>query len=206
MDQVKRCLRKDDCNEGAFSIVELLVVMVILIILAAITLPAMSSMMGAANLSRAGTTVSDNLARARQEAVARSREIEVQFYSIRSGPDQGWRAMQMFRVEQSASGRTLIPLSRVVTFPDGVTISSNATLSPLLTADVSIQGSTNLPSYGPATYAGFRYRPNGTVGGAVTGTNNFLTLQNIHAAGSPPANYYTVQVNPMTGKVIAFRP
>jgi len=206
MDQVKHRLRESGRDERAFSIVELLVVMVILIILAAITLPAMNSMMGAASLSRAGVTVSDNLARARQEAVARSREIEVQFYSIQSDPNQGWRAMQMFRVEQSASGRTLFPLSRVVTLPDGVMISSDAALSPLLTADTSIQGSTNLPGYGLTTYAGFRYRPNGTVGGAIAGTNNFLTLQNIKATGSPPANYYTVQVNPMTGKVIAFRP
>jgi len=206
MDQVKPGFQHGARHGRAFSIVELLVVMVILVILAAITLPAMNSMMGAANLSRAGVTVSDNLAKARQEAVARSREVEVQFYSIRSDPDQGWRAMQMFRVEQGASGRTLIPLSRVVSLPDGVMISSSATLSPLLTADTSIQGSTNLPGYGLTTYAGFRYRPNGTVGGAVTGTNNFLTLQNIKAAGSPPANYYTVQVNPMTGKVIAFRP
>lgn len=205
MDKVNPRLRQGAGHARAFSIVELLAVMVILILLASITLPAVNSMMGATNLSRSGEALSDNLARARQEAVSRSREVEVQFYNIQSS-SQGWRAMQMFRVEQTAAGRTLIPLSRVIPLNDGVMISSNASLSPLLTADSAIQGSTNIPGYGPATYAGFRYRPNGTVSGTVTGTNNFLTLQNTRATGNPPANYYTVQVNPMTGKVIVFRP
>jgi hypothetical protein len=31
-------------------------------------------------------------------------------------------------------------------------------------------------------------------------------LQSATALGTPPKNYYTLQINPITGKVIVFRP
>lgn len=189
-----------------FTLLELLVVLTILVVLAVVTLPSMSSAMSGSNLSRAGVTASDTIQRARQEAVARSREVQVRFYKFSSADLQGWRGLQIFRIEQTASGRSMVAASRVTLFPEGTALSSNAALSPILFADPALQGTTNLGSYGATAYAGFRYRPTGELSGEVNATNNFLTLQNITASGNPPANYYTLQINPVTGKVTVFRP
>jgi len=191
---------------GGFTLLELLVVLAILLVLAAVTLPAINSAMSGTNLSRAGVTVADTVLRARQEAVARSREVQVRFYNFSSAQAQGWRGIQIFRIEQTAAGRSTVAATRIAFLPEGTIISSNSALSPILFADPSLQGTTNLSGYGTTSYAGFRYRPTGELSGEVNATNNFLTLQNVTARGNPPANYYTLQINPVTGKVTVFRP
>jgi len=98
-----------------------------------------------------------------------------------------------------------VPLGRMQTFPDGVILSSNATLSPLLTAYTALT-STNIASRGTVEVAEFRFRPNGFLAGNITSSNNFITLQNITAKGNPPANYYTIELNPVTGRAAIFRP
>jgi hypothetical protein len=88
--------------------------------------------------------------------------------------------------------------------PEGVVISSNTTVSPMLA--VASTGSTNLPGYGNVQFASFRFRPNGSMESGFSSTNNSLTLQNANAVGDPPPNYYTIQVNPLTGKITVYRP
>ncbi len=143
---------------------------------------------------------------ARQEAVSKNREVEVRFYSFPVNGAAGWRAAQVFRVEQASGAASLVPVDRVVPLPNGIVISSSAALSPLLSADASIQGTVVLPGYGSATYAGFRYRPDGSTGSVVTSANNFLTFQEANDPASPPKNYCTLQINPVTGKVSSYRP
>jgi uncharacterized protein (TIGR02596 family) len=201
--------RPDPCEKSlaAFSLVELLVVIAILAVLAAVAFPAVSSILAGSTINRAGITATDSILRARQEAVTRSREVQVLFYNFSTPASaQGWRGFQVFRVEQSATGRTIVPSSRITLLPEGAVISSNAALSPLLFADANLQGTTNLPAYGSASYAGFRFRPNGSVSSEINLTNNFLTLQGGSSSGNPPPNYYTLQINPVTGKITAYRP
>jgi len=192
---------------GGFSLIEILLVIAILVMLAVVALPAIGPVLAGSNINRAGITATDSILRARQEAVSRNREVQVLFYNFSAPASaQGWRAVQVFRVEQSSTGRTIVPASRVTLLPEGSMISSNAALSPLLFADASLKGTTNLPSYGATSYAGFRFRPNGSLSSEINSTNNFLTLQAASARGNPPANYYTLQINPVTGKVTAYRP
>jgi uncharacterized protein (TIGR02596 family) len=188
-----------------FSLVELLVVMAILILLAAATMPALQSTLVGSNLNRAGLLVGDQIQLARQEAVARNCEVRIVFYNLTNGATKGWCGLQVFRVEQSSDQASSVAITRVVGLPDGIVVSSNPNLSPLLTAYANTS-MTNLPGKGSVEMAEIRFRGNGFLSGGVTSSNNFLTLQNANAVGVPPANFYSLQVNPVTGKIAALRP
>jgi len=190
----------------AFSLIELLVVIAIVSILAVLTLPSLSSALTASKLNSASQSVADSIALARQEAVTADRDVQVRFYNITTGQFQGWRAFQVIQVEQTSSGSTLVPVTRVRLLPDGMIISPTSKLSPLLTADSAISGTVNLPVYGNTSYAGFYFLPNGSMESTLTSGNSFLTLQSATAVGSPPADYSTIQINPVTGKTITYRP
>ncbi len=201
-----KCLRRRHPAAGGFSLIELLVVVAIISLLAVLAMPSLSSALTASKLNSASQMVADSIALARQEAVTKDRDVQVRFYKITTGPFQGWRALQVIRVEQTSSGSTLVPVTKVTTLPDGMIVSPAATLSPLLTADSTVQGTVNLPIYGNTSYSGFYFLPSGSIENVLNSGNNFLTLQSVTATGSPPPNYSAIQINPVTGKVTTYRP
>jgi len=203
---MNRHLHATTRSATAFSLVELLVVLAIVSVLAVLATPALMSTLASSKLNSASQTVADSVTLARQEAVAKDRNVQVRFYNLTTGTFQGWRAIQVVRVEQTSSGSTLVPVTKVRLLPDGVIVSPMSALSPLLTADSAISGAITLPVYGNASYSGFYFLPSGSVENALSSANNFITIQNASAPGSPPADYSTVQVNPVTGKVITYRP
>jgi len=191
---------------AAFTLVEMLVVVAIISAVMVLAVPALNSTLNSANLTTAAQLVSDQFLLARQEAVARNREVVVRFYRLPTATATEWRGVQVLRIEQTPTGLRTVPLSRLTVFPTGVIVSPSAALSPLLSADADNSGSDSLSAYGDVAYGGISYRPNGFVGGGVSSSNNFLTLQNANASGTPPPNYATIQINPVTGKPSSFRP
>lgn len=189
-------------KEG-FSLIELLTVIAILGILASLIVPAVGSISRGANLNRGGQMISDQLALARQEAVTRNRDVEVRFYQLTNGISTGWRGIQLFRIEQTPTGPVTNASSRISVVPEGIVMASNS-LSPLITSSPA-SGTVHLPTYGATVFRAFRFRGNGSLETSV-GTNNYVTLYNAIDKASPPANYYTIQINPLTGKASVFRP
>lgn len=189
-----------------FSLTELLVVMAILGFFVVVAMPSFRTVFVGSNLNRAGQMIGDQMALARQEAVTKNREVRVHFYKIKTGNTEHYRAMQVWRVEPTETGTTTLPVSRLVVIPEGVIISPGNDLSPLLTADTSLVGTTTLSAFGNTSYVGYRYRADGSTDTSVTVSNDYLTLQNANATGTPPANYYTIQIDPLVGKVTVYRP
>lgn len=190
---------------GGFTLTELLLVVAIMVVLMSVTLPAFTSIAMGTNLSRAGQLIGDQISLARQEAMTRNRDVRVQFFPnlVKGGVTN--YGVQIFRVEEGTDGEQLIPASRMVLLPAGLRVNDN--LSPLTKADAALSGSmTNVAQYGTVQSSGFKFRPNGAPGSAVNAANNFLTLQRSGDPGDQPDNFYTIQINPVTGKVTVYRP
>ena len=190
-------------RKTAFSLVELLVVVAIIGIMASIAVPAFSSIAAASGITRGGQLLGDQIILARQEATTRNRDIEVRLIDMTNGAWSGYTAMQLWLKDESG---VLSPLGKIQKLPEGTIISSNNSLSPLLTADTSISGSTN---FGATTcsYKGFRIRASGSPSSTINTNNNFLTVVLARdASKTPPDNYYSVSVNPVTSKVKIYRP
>jgi uncharacterized protein (TIGR02596 family) len=188
---------------SAFSLIELLLVIAILALLAAVTLPAVGSITQANAIGRAGQTLGDVMILARQEAVAKSRDVEVRIIDVPDPMWPGYRAVQLWISDEA--GTTNTPLGKIQKLPEAVVIASNV-LSPLLAADTSVSGTTNFGALGSCAYKGFRVRSSGSLPPAITTSNNFLTIQLARDTEIPPKNFYAVRVNPITGRVSIHRP
>lgn len=181
---------------SAFSLLELLVVIAIMAILMGLAVPAMSSIAGGSGIARGGQMLGDQIIFARQDAVGKNRDVEVRLISVANGSDQAYRAIQIWAVGE--------PVSKLVRLPDNALIASASDLSPLLTADGTVSGTTNFSALGSCSYAGFRIRANGALDSTVKDSNNFLTVQRTN--GALAVNFYALCVNPLTGHVSIIRP
>lgn len=196
--------RKNSAKHGAFSLVEILVVAALAAILLGLVVPAMSSIVRGTKLNQAGQMAVDAITLARQEAVSRNSEVQVVFFRIDKDGLDGWRAFQIWRMEDNGAGPTRVPVGRLQVLPEPIVFTDSATYSPLI-SNPPISGVTNLPNYGNLNYVGFRFHARGDMGGTFDPSANFLTLQNVTEA-TPPVNFYTIQVHPVTGRTTVFRP
>lgn len=192
----------------AFTLIELLLVVAVIAILASLSSVAFNSVAFGSSITQAGGVVSGTLSQARQEAVARNQEVRVLFYKLPiPGEGTNWNAMQVFRVNYTnTSAVEGQPLSRLTMLPSKVIFSEERDLSPMLEADIRNR-TTNLPTYGNVAYSAIRFMPDGSLPRKMTPTNNYITIVSRRdATNKKPDNYYCLQINPMTGKVMIYRP
>jgi len=197
---------------AGFSLVELLVVVAIIGMLAALAMGGLSNTVRSSKLTNTAQRVADQINVARQVAAARNLPVEVRFYKL---PDFGqstgailYRGLQSFVTD----GLTFTsPVSRPFLFPERVAIRED---SPLLTKIATIT-STNFGIYNNVNYNAFIIKPNGIIDSGTSSTitnQNYVTLQNWEKGGSlsssvaRPANYAVVMIDPVTGKVTILRP
>lgn len=196
----------------AFSLVEMLVVLAIIAIVSALVVPAVNGIGGAFTMTTTGQTVLDQLVSARQLALSRNRNAEVRFY--KSAPEIGtgdiFRGTQIWVQAQKDGVVSYQPTGRVQWIKNGFKILESETYSPLIGNDFEegYGGTTDLPK-GKSTslYVAVRFRANGAPDAPLTPANNFLTLAGERESGDTvPANHYTVQIHPLTGRATVYRP
>jgi len=204
---------------SGFSLIELLVVVAIIVLLAVLATSGLNNVSRSTKLASAAQLLGDQIALARQTAVARNLPVEVRFYKL---PDFGsttgaaslWRGAQIFIMD----GTIAVPASRLLLFPQRVIISENAAVSPLLQSGSDGLGTESTPtsdvgafSTGNVRYKSFPIRPNGTLtaSNSIPDPNWFFTLHQENDPkpdGLKPANFVTIQVNPITSKVTILQP
>lgn len=209
---------RSSCRE-AFSLVELLVVIAIMVVLLALVLPATGTLMKSMNIGRAGSMIGDEFNFARQTALSRNRDVEIRFYKLGSkmdANDKKFRAMRSFIADGTDSTKSQ-PLSRLKRLPETIFITDDAKYSTLLdhtnSSRSGLTKSNELIAGENLEYVSFLFRANGETSlKPVTPPlgNWFLTLYAENAVTNGPtglpANYFTAQIDPVTGRMRTYRP
>lgn len=193
-------------SSRAFSLIELLTVIAIMMLMLALLVPAFQNMARASQLSSTAQMMVDTCNLARQTASTQNRRVEMRFYKL---PDEGdaskvaYRAMQLFLVQPDG----LQPMTRMLRFPAAVIVSDVTNQSTVLTRKSGTDNWT-IPGVGSNyTYASFRFLPPGETD--LPATNEWLATFVVAAEqknAQLPANYATARIDPASGKVMVFRP
>jgi uncharacterized protein (TIGR02596 family) len=118
---------KLNTSRKAFSLVELLIVILIIGIVAGFAVPAVTGMLRGSALSQASSQLVDTMSLARQTALSKNKIVEIRIYRFADNevpgedptkPETGhFRALQSFEIAESG---VLLPTSKVVRLPDNI--------------------------------------------------------------------------------------
>lgn len=209
-----------------FTLVEMLVVVMVVGLVVAAVAPMVFSTLSSTRLTSAGETLAAQISLAKQLATTRNEPVEIRFYSYTDPESPGSkdlvRAIAIMRVTPNAAiaqvGAVAMELLTPVFYlPSGIVLGETTAMSPIL------YGSSLTPHQdrehvirrsGEARYKSFRFSADGSpnleaIMSAYTPSRSYITLIE-ERGGSPsgdiPKNFYTLQVDPATGKTASYRP
>jgi uncharacterized protein (TIGR02596 family) len=190
----------------AFSLIELLVIIGIIALLSVFAVPTLNSVLQGGQLSQATTQVIATLSHAMQRATSDNQAVDVRLIAGSGGGK--YRYLQLLVRQPDGTFR---PLDRLVKLPDTAQIATNPALTSFFNRPVQTAG-TNDPTL-PDLGAGYRFvefqiRPNRRLSLDIE-KKWFITVfaeREDPALSSPPANFATIQIDPVNGGITFFRP
>jgi uncharacterized protein (TIGR02596 family) len=206
---------------SAFTLTELLVVITIIVIMASLMGPTLSSAMRGTALTQGADKVIGVLSLARQTAITKGQTVEVRFYAYvdpeTPGDTSQYHALQAFSIDDA--GRAS-PLIKAQTLPQTVVMATNSfggyPASSLLSfSNASAPSQLSIPRVkNNYTCSSFSFLRSGTTSLLVSGNDtNVWSVTVVNAAdllgagaSKLPANYTTVTVDPYNGSIRTFRP
>jgi len=182
-------------NRKGFTLVELLLVIALIVMLTALTLPGIKSIHSAGHLNNAGNLVSDVINQARQMARARNSLVLLIIAEDSSGA-----LNQLTLCERSAEATSWKQILRWETLPAGIAIdpakSQLTALSPTPSPPTLKRGAGEIS---PEDYSYQVFLPDGRL---LANANPVLYLASANAS----ANFYRIVINSSTGVPIIERP
>ncbi len=235
-----------DTHRQAFTLIEMLVVVTIIVLLLAFSTPALMRTMQSSRLTSVGDSIFGAISEAQQAAFAQNVPVELRFFKHAeegfSGSPEFFRSYQMFKILLVTEGdganatvkESIVPVGNLVRFSDGIVIATSQELSPALSGDGlpdtkdsgGSGGALGFAGVQNATYNAIRFMTDGScrkVGASVASdgvtlatltyqtlpecffTITYDTSQELTAANLPK-NFYTIQIDPFTGKARNYKP
>lgn len=183
-----------------FSMVELLIVMGVLMLLVAVSVPALSGMKRSSDMQVGASRLIEQFQLARQLSRVKNRPVEVRIFPEDKVESDKNAVIQLYIAQDNGD---LIAADRKIVLPNGVAFSTQASFSDLLT---TYSTKTNDSKRGD--YYAFRFRAGGQPNVSITNKPPVITLMPKADAGSGqlPPNFVTLQVEPQTGRSRVYRP
>ncbi len=205
-----------------FTMIELLVVLSIMAILAALAVPSFRSVVQNYQLKDSGNRVIGFISQSRQWALSKNQEVEVRFYK----DAKNGRYDSLVSVADTGTSTSSVQwLSKPYYLPAGVAFNvSNTAYSPLITSISTGTATPNSPyavsadsnsatpsSLQGESYVAFRFRPDGSTdldpGANANAWCITLTSLDSAAGTSTPANdFVTILVDPVMGRTRLYQP
>jgi uncharacterized protein (TIGR02596 family) len=212
--QHSSCSSRRDAHHApaGFSLVELVVVVAIVTMLIALATPYTLAAMQSANLTSAGDTLMQKFAMAQQRSLTENRPVGLDFFYYSEDDIKGCHAIQMISYDPATNQAT--QLEPPVYWSKQSVVLVEGVLSPMFSTNQTAT-STGQAALNPfkslgATFQRVIFYPNGSTSLRVPLRTAYLTListKNYKAdlAEAPP-NYYSVQIDPVTGRGHSYRP
>lgn len=186
-------------HRRAFTLIEMLVVVTIIVLLMAFATPALTRTLQASRLASAGDSLMGAIAEAQQIAFASNAPVDLRFFKYKDGIDQveAFRSYQLFKITQLREGNggsattkeNIEPAAGLILLPEGVLVVTDDNLSKSLSgegfADEKEDSSVGYSGVAEAKYNAIRFMPDGscrkvgmteTVGSLSFATLTFQTL------------------------------
>jgi uncharacterized protein (TIGR02596 family) len=203
----------------AFTLIEMLLVVAVIGILVGLATPTLFRTLQGNRLTTAGERLLNQIALVQQMAATLNRPMEIRFYQYEKESELvgglQFHAYQVFELPNASteiragSGGlpvTETPSSEVVDLGESIVIASSSRLTPFATGPLLDDGRKYVQDY-TAKYFAVRFYPNGTTNLPKNISSSYLTLiSDSDVEKDPPANFYTIQVDPYTGKARPYRP
>lgn len=194
-------VRHPSSRVRAFTLLELLVVMGILAILAALLVPAVGSMQNSLNLIKSGAVLKDTLQLARQLAIAKNVPVTVSLCRMDDGA--GGQAFNTLLLTTPDAANKPLLIGRPVVLPTGFGIADAPGWSTLIEGlpetAITTGRFTNVPC------RQFRFHASGDTDLA-SAANWFATVFSAIKSSEPGDNFITVQIDPRTGRILTYQP
>lgn len=208
-------------HRAGFTLIESLSVVLVLATVIAIAAPSILDVVRASRLSSAGDILAGKMVEAQGLALTFSSDVELRIYNAgvsvqgAAGADAG-QFVQLLQWTEHEPGETaesteevtadyarLKKIGERMSLPEGIAISENTELTSAWKLETATD--TDLPD--GRKYVAIRFRPDGSTDLPETG-QWFLTLleQRDAQATRPPANFYTLEIDPVTAKLQVYRP
>ena len=160
-------LRKKQTDTKGFTLIEVLVVLSIIAVIVAFTIPAMAPALKGSKLKQAANQMEALLAGAHQRAITENRPVEVRFFKFEDPESPG--SLPMFRATQAAQVITnpqdhndiKYEEEEVLMIPEPFVLAEKS-YSTLVESEALREGATKIPRRELAEFIAFEFRPDGS--------------------------------------------
>jgi len=204
-------LSQRKARHTAFTLVEMLVVVGIIGLLLALGTPYMVGALQANRLTTAGEEMMFKISSAQQIAMSENRSVELRLYSYshEGGPEQIHSYQLFLQGKEGQESKAIESATDLTT--KGVAIAAGS-LSPLSAASNFGSGWPKTATGEPwtsknAKFVAVMFNPDGSTNINAPLRTSYLTMvSDGDTENTSPANFYTVQIDPITGRAKSYRP